>query len=63
MLKLGRPPVGGKVRNLFAASLLSLSATAIAHAQQITGVPGSPSATVTPYGGEINLNASQSKPW
>src|SRR6266446_1822198 len=52
---------------------LSLAAVT-ADAQQITGVPGSPSATVTPYGqvlpppaipfgGEINLNASQSKPW
>jgi arylsulfatase len=45
-----------------------------ARAQQITGVPGAPSATITPYGqtlpaaplpfgGEINPNASQSKPF
>jgi len=51
-----------------------LFAAAPAGAQQITGTLGSPSATVTPYGqvlpppampfgGEINLNASQSKPW
>ncbi len=43
-------------------------------AQQITGTPGSPSATQTiegevlpapalPFGGEINLNAAQSKTW
>jgi arylsulfatase len=43
-------------------------------AQQMTGVPGSPEATQTiegdvlpapalPFGGEINLNANESKPW
>jgi arylsulfatase A-like enzyme len=63
-----------KPSNLLAIYLLSLSAAVTAHAQQITGTPGSPSATVTPYGqvlpppaipfgGEINLNATQSKPW
>src|SRR5438067_11263334 len=63
-----------KLSYLLAASLLFLSAAVTPHAQQITSVPGSPSATVTPYGqvlpppaipfgGEINLNASQSKPW
>src|SRR5499427_5160717 len=61
-------------RTLLAACLAIPLATIAAHAQQITGTPGSPSATVTPYGqvlpppaipfgGEINLNASQSKPW
>ncbi len=46
----------------------------LAMAQQTTGTPGSPSATMTidgrylpnpppKFGGEINLNASQSKPW
>ena len=46
----------------------------LASAQQITGTPGSPSATTTidgnyipnpppAFGGEINLNAKNSKPW
>ncbi|MGO8879101.1 MAG: arylsulfatase [Desulfomonilaceae bacterium] len=46
----------------------------LAMAQQTTGTPGSPSATTTidgrylpnpppQFGGEINLNAAQSKPW
>jgi hypothetical protein len=45
-----------------------------ANTQQITGTPGSPSATTTidgnyipnpppAFGGEINLNAKDSKPW
>jgi len=47
---------------------------ASASAQQVTGELGSPSATITipgnvlpppalPFGGAINLNADQSKPW
>jgi arylsulfatase len=51
-----------------------LLASMPAHSQQISGTPGAPSATVTPrgdvlppqpvpFGGEINLNASQSKPF
>jgi arylsulfatase A-like enzyme len=51
-----------------------LVATPGARAQQVTGELGSPSATFTipgdvlpppalPFGGEINLNADQSKPW
>jgi arylsulfatase len=51
-----------------------LLAAAPAVAQQTTGVPGSPDATTTidgrylpnplaPFGGEINLNAAQSKPY
>jgi hypothetical protein len=51
-----------------------LAPAVLAVAQQITGVPGSPSATRTipgdvlrppevPFGGEINLNADQSKPF
>ena len=58
---------------LIAACLLSASVT-VGLAQQTTGVPGSPSATTTidgrylpppdqPFGGEINLNAAQSKPY
>jgi hypothetical protein len=46
----------------------------VVHAQQITGTPGSPSATVTidgkqlpapdlPFGGTIQRNALQSKAW
>jgi len=61
-------------RKLLGACCGFLLAAVTAQAQQITGEPGSPSATVTPYGqvlpppavpfgGEINLNASQSKPW
>jgi arylsulfatase A-like enzyme len=53
-------------------SLFALAA--IAHAQQITGTPGSPSATTTldgrylpntrpKFGGEINLSAEDSKPY
>lgn len=57
------------------ASLLLLPLTALnAHAQQTTGVPGSPGATTTidgrylpnppqPFRGEINPNAAQSKPY
>ena len=54
--------------------LFFLLAAVIANAQQITGTPGSPSATTTidgrylppppqPFGGEINPNALQSKPY
>jgi arylsulfatase A-like enzyme len=63
-----------KLKPLLAAWLAIPLAGITAHAQQITGEPGSPSATMTPYGqvlphpaipfgGEINLNATQSKPW
>ena len=55
------------------ATLISLAA-GFSSAQQTTGVPGSPSSTTTidgkylpssppKFGGEINLNATQSKPW
>lgn len=57
-------------------SIISLVVVACppATSQQTTGVPGSPSATTTidgrylptppaPFGGEINLNAAQSKPY
>jgi arylsulfatase A-like enzyme len=61
-------------RRLLAAALLLPLAVATAHAQQTTGVPGSPSATTTidgnylpnpapAFGGEINLNSKTSKPW
>ena len=59
---------------LLASSLLLPLCTCTADAQQITGVPGSPSATVTidgkqlpppplPFGGVIKEKASESKPW
>jgi hypothetical protein len=62
-----------KLKNQLAVCLLAMSAVVTAHAQQITGTPGSPSATTTIDGrylpgppqkfeGEINLNAVQSKP-
>jgi arylsulfatase len=55
-------------------ALAWLPPAGLASAQAITGVPGSPAATRTipgdvlpapalPFGGEINLNADQSKPW
>jgi arylsulfatase A-like enzyme len=54
--------------------LVCVFATAGASAQETTGTPGAPNATSTidgrylpnptpPFGGEINLNASQSKPY
>lgn len=59
---------------LLGACLLSLIATSGAYAQQITGTPGAPSATTTvdgnylpnpppAFGGEIGLDAKDSKPW
>jgi arylsulfatase A-like enzyme len=61
-------------RWLVASSLLFPLFTCTADAQQITGVPGSPSATVTidgkqlpppptPFGGVIKEKASESTPW
>ena len=55
------------------ATLITFAA-GFSSAQQTTGVPGSPSSTTTidgkylpspppKFGGEINLNATQSKPW
>ena len=57
-----------------ASSSLLTSGGAIANAQQVTGVPGSPSATTTidgkylpppppKFGGVINMNATDSKPY
>ena len=59
---------------LVLACLVVVPATVPINAQQITGTPGSPSATTTidgrylppppqPFGGEINPNALQSKPY
>jgi arylsulfatase A-like enzyme len=59
---------------LLGACLISLIATSGAYAQQITGTPGAPSATTTvdgnylpnpppAFGGEIGLDAKDSKPW
>jgi arylsulfatase A-like enzyme len=62
-------------RLALSSALIAIALTgAPAGAQQIQGVAGSPTATITPngdvlpppdlpFGGEINLNASQSRPW
>ena len=58
---------------MLSAAVLALTAGSTS-AQQVTGTPGSPSATTTidgnyipspppAFGGEINLNATNSKPW
>jgi arylsulfatase len=52
----------------------TVGTTPSAYAHEVTGVPGSPDATrsipgdvlpapALPFGGEINLNADQSRPW
>ena len=62
------------VRLLLTSTALVLGGIIPATAQQITGTPGSPSATTTidgnyipnpppAFGGEINLDAEASKPW
>ena len=62
------------LRLLLTSTALALVGIIPATAQQITGTPGSPSATTTidgnyipnpppAFGGEINLNAKNSKPW
>jgi Sulfatase len=62
------------LRLLLTSTALALLGIIPATAQQITGTPGSPSATTTidgnyipnpppAFGGEINLNAKGSKPW
>ena len=71
---LSRPGQGGALLVLSVSSLFFLLAAVTANAQQITGTPGSPSATTTingaylppqppQFGGVINLGATQSKPW
>jgi arylsulfatase len=71
---LGRPDQDLGLVVPAAFSLLLLLAAATVNAQQITGTPGSPSATTTingrqipnppaPFGGVINLNALDSKPY
>src|SRR5271157_4788559 len=71
-MKFNRSDLCASLRGLlFACVVLPLAAMS-ANAQQINGVPGSPAATETingqvlppppvPFGGEINLNALQSK--
>jgi arylsulfatase A-like enzyme len=67
------PKDRGRLR-LATASLFFLLAAVPVNAQQINGTPGSPEATQSingqvlpppalPFGGQINLNANQSKPW
>jgi hypothetical protein len=62
-----------KLKTLLAASLAIPIMAMTAHAQQVNGTPGSPAATATIDGryvpappqkfeGEINLNATRSKP-
>jgi hypothetical protein len=62
------------LRLLLTSTVLALLGIIPATAQQITGTPGSPSATTTvdgnyipnpppAFGGEINLDAKDSKPW
>ena len=66
--------IGTAARRLLATCALLALAVPTAYAQQINGTPGSPSATTTidgkylppppsKFGGEINLQASQSKPY
>jgi hypothetical protein len=61
-------------RLLGLAAMIALAGTSIARAQKISGKPGSPSATMTidgrqlpppplKFGGKIERNALQSKPW
>jgi len=68
-----RKPTSARIAGFFIL-LLPLLAAASASAQETTGTPGAPNATSTidgrylpnptpPFGGEINLNASQSKPY
>jgi arylsulfatase A-like enzyme len=65
---------GRLISLIFASIALTLIAATPASAQQITGVPGSPSATTTidgkylppqppQFGGEINMDAASSKPY
>ena len=67
-----RMRIQGVFPTLLALIVAVMLTAAPASAQHTTGVPGSPSATETidgkylpppKCGGEINLNADQSKPW
>ena len=71
---LSRTGQGRGLLILSVSSLFFLLAGVTANAQQITGTPGSPGATTTidpkylpatppEFGGVINLDAKQSKPW
>ena len=71
---LSRTGQGRSLLALAMSSLFFVLAAVVVNAQQITGTPGSPSATTTingaylppqppPFGGVINLSATQSKPW
>jgi arylsulfatase A-like enzyme len=73
MMKFPKQTMPAASRGLLAGCAL-LALTVTTYAQQITGTPGSPSATTTidgrylpnppsAFGGEINLNATQSKPY
>jgi hypothetical protein len=74
MMNLARANTRIVQRGLLAALLFVPLSGITAHAQQTTGTPGSPSATTTidgkylpnplpKFGGTINLDAAQSKPY
>ena len=74
MMQLRKRPDSMAQRALVCAALFFTLGTMTGHAQQTTGAPGSPDATTTidgrylpsppaPFGGEINPNALQSKPY
>src|SRR5215470_12222888 len=75
VMKMGRRIfTEGTPRKLLTGCALLILTGSVAYAQQTTGTPGSPSATTTidgkylppqppRFGGEINLQASRSKPW
>src|SRR5215475_14529080 len=75
---MGRTPMfsirEGLLVLLGSSAIMIMACIPPLNAQQVTGTPGSPSATTTidgkylppqppKFGGEINLQASQSKPW
>ena len=73
-MKLRRRPAGQPCRLLILLLAVILLSSAEGLAQQINGVPGAPDSTTTidgrylppppqKFGGEINLNAAQSKPY
>src|SRR5271169_6387904 len=70
---IAKQKIGTASRQLLAGCVLLALTGTTAHAQQTTGVPGSPDATTTidgryippppqKFDGQINLNAAQSKP-
>src|SRR6516165_7468057 len=72
-MKVHRCCAGKTIRSLIVLLAAILLSSAEGPAQQINGVPGAPDSTTTidgrylpppqKFGGEINLNAAQSKPY